>query len=43
MPSAWLMGWAKSGRGSINRFEGALLLIVYIGYTLVLLRSAGVV
>ena len=41
--SLWLMGWAKSGRGSINRFEGGLLLAVYIGYTLVLLRSVGVV
>lgn len=38
----WLMGWAQSGRGRINRFEGALLLAVYLGYTLFLLRSAGV-
>ncbi|NLZ17436.1 MAG: calcium/sodium antiporter [Desulfobulbaceae bacterium] len=39
----WLMGWAKSGQGRINRFEGALLLAVYLGYTLFLLRSVGVV
>ncbi len=41
--SLWLMGWAKNGHGRINRFEGALLLTVYLGYTLVLLRSVGVV
>ena len=41
--SLWLMGWAKSGHGRINRFEGALLFAFYLGYTLVLLRSAGVV
>ncbi len=41
--SLWLMGWARSGHGSINRFEGALLLTVYLGYTLFLLRSVGVV
>ena len=33
-------GFRKPGTGRINRFEGALLLAVYIGYTAYLARSA---
>ena len=40
----FLVGWAPRGQtGRINRFEGALLFAVYLGYTLVLLRSVGAV
>ena len=34
--------WAPKDRaGRINRLEGALLLAVYVAYTLTLLKSAG--
>lgn len=34
-------GWSSRGPGRINRLEGALLLAVYLGYTLMLLRGFG--
>lgn len=34
-------GWSSRGPGRINRLEGALLLAVYLGYTLVLLQGFG--
>lgn len=38
----FLLGWAPKDRaGRINRLEGALLLAVYVAYTLTLLKSAG--
>ena len=40
----YLVGWAPRGHtGRINRLEGGLLFAVYLGYTLVLLRSVGAV
>jgi cation:H+ antiporter len=36
----FVMGWGWRGRmGRINRFEASVLLLVYVGYTMVLLRS----
>ncbi|MDV7393917.1 hypothetical protein RZS08_21235, partial [Arthrospira platensis SPKY1] len=38
----FVLGWGWRGRpGRINRIEGTLLLLAYVGYTAVLLRSLG--
>ncbi len=34
------LGWAPRGPGRISRLEGTLLLLVYLGYTFLLLQSA---
>lgn len=36
-----IFAWGRVGRGRINRYEGAALLVVWIGYTTYLLVSAG--
>jgi len=36
-----IFAWGRVGRGRINRYEGAALLVVWIGYTTFLLVSAG--
>ncbi len=39
----FVLGWGWRGRlGRINRVEGAVLVSIYLGYTLLLLRSIGV-
>ncbi len=38
--SLFVLGYGIKGRGSINRFEGGLLLCCYLGYTAVLLFQA---
>lgn len=40
----FVMGWGWRGRpGRVNRIEGAVLVAIYLGYTLLLMRSIGVI
>jgi len=40
----FVMGWGWRGRpGRINRVEGAVLVVIYLSYTLLLMRSIGVI
>jgi cation:H+ antiporter len=40
----FVMGWGWRGRpGRVNRVEGAVLVAIYLGYTLLLMRSIGVI
>jgi cation:H+ antiporter len=40
----FIMGWGWRGRpGRVNRVEGAVLVAIYLGYTLLLMRSIGVI
>ena len=39
----FVMGWGWRGKpGRVNRVEGAVLVAIYLGYTLLLMRSIGV-
>jgi cation:H+ antiporter len=35
----FVMGWGFRGPGRINRYEGSVLLAIYVGYTVWLLRT----
>ena len=37
--SLFIFGWGRNGKGRINRIEGAVYLIIFLVYTLVLIRS----